>query len=439
MTSDGTWSYTWDAENRLIEVQPLVTNLDSTLVQYMYDAQSRRIARREFAWMAFLHDDPAWRYVQGRAYRYDDWNLLQELKPATTPRTPPTYIPQTDLSLTGVTGLVAAAYVWGLDLSGTLHDAGGVGGLLMQRHSDANSPWFSFCDANGNITDLLDEDGALSAHYDYDADGNTCAQSGDSANDNSVRFSTKFFDDVTSLYYFGYRFFCLEMKRWCNRDPLEERGGLNLYVASNNNPISLNDLFGLVTYDYVDGDYEDVLEAISHLTNTAQNTYGFFSEEQIGVDEKVTVKDDPNCKICTHMKIYTCTVTLRFRNTSKEGSISIYKWKSPLEDAEAQKLFDAVYEQIMAHEQGHLEIWRKYANKLTRSFSATESRCSEPFACLKAEQAAQQKYLEFLKLHMNEFSKAQAFYCDKDCEERDKIVQELIDEYDNKELRHSAP
>ncbi len=43
MTSDGTWSYTWDAENRLIEVQPLVTNLGSTLVQYMYDAQSHRL------------------------------------------------------------------------------------------------------------------------------------------------------------------------------------------------------------------------------------------------------------------------------------------------------------------------------------------------------------------------------------------------------------
>ena len=110
MTSDGTWSYTWDAENRLIEVQPLVTNLGSTLVQYMYDAQSRRIARREFTWSDYL-GETAWHYVQGRAFRYDDWNLIQEQKPAIVPRTPHPYIFQTDLGLTGIDGPVSAEYV----------------------------------------------------------------------------------------------------------------------------------------------------------------------------------------------------------------------------------------------------------------------------------------------------------------------------------------
>ena len=73
MTRNGDWTYIWDAENRLVEARPATTNLGSSLVQYMYDAQSRRIARREFVWSDYL-GDTTWHYVQGRAYLYDGWN-----------------------------------------------------------------------------------------------------------------------------------------------------------------------------------------------------------------------------------------------------------------------------------------------------------------------------------------------------------------------------
>ena len=252
MTSDGIWSYDWDAENRLIEVQPLVTNLGSTLVQYMYDAQSRRIARREFSWMAFLHDDPTWRYVQGRAYRYDGWNLLHELKPPATPRTPPTYIPQTNLYLTGTTGPVAAAYVWGLDLSDTLHGAGGVGGLLQTTRNGTNA--FSFYDANGNINDLVDTNGVLAAHYEYDGFGNTIAQSGDQADAHPVRFSSKYWEGKTEgetgFYYYGYRDYHPETGRWTRPGPIGEIGGLNLFGFVQNCPVC--------SIDYLGTEFEDL-------------------------------------------------------------------------------------------------------------------------------------------------------------------------------------
>ena len=77
MTRNGDWTYIWDAENRLIEARPATTNLGSSLVQYMYDNQSRRIARREFVWSDYL-GDTTWHYVQGRADLSDGWNLLQE-------------------------------------------------------------------------------------------------------------------------------------------------------------------------------------------------------------------------------------------------------------------------------------------------------------------------------------------------------------------------
>ena len=243
MTRNGDWTYIWDAENRLVEARPATTNLGSSLVQYMYDAQSRRIARREFVWSDYL-GDTTWHYVQGRAYLYDGWNLLQERKPALVPRTPHPYIPQTNLFLTGVSGPIAASYLWGLDLSLTLQGAGGIGGLLQSRSSGTNA--FPICDANGNITEILDDTATLAAHYEYDAYGNTIAHSADQTDANPFRFSSKYWDGETGFYDYGYRFYSSALGRWLSRDPIGELGGYNFYLAFNNNPISGYDALGLI-------------------------------------------------------------------------------------------------------------------------------------------------------------------------------------------------
>ncbi len=43
------------------------------------------------------------------------------------------------------------------------------------------------------------------------------------------RFSTKWQDDYTGLYDYGYRWYWPEIGRWMNRDPIGEEGGENLY------------------------------------------------------------------------------------------------------------------------------------------------------------------------------------------------------------------
>ena len=45
--------------------------------------------------------------------------------------------------------------------------------------------------------------------------------------------------------YYGFRYYSPGMGRWLNRDPIGERGGLNLYAFVANNPMLLNDPFGL--------------------------------------------------------------------------------------------------------------------------------------------------------------------------------------------------
>ena len=78
--------------------------------------------------------------------------------------------------------------------------------------------------------------------YTYDAFGRTISQSGPLADVFRHRFSSKYFDIETGLYYYGYRFYHPVLMRWLTRDPIEERGGLNFYSFVNNNPFNIDKL-----------------------------------------------------------------------------------------------------------------------------------------------------------------------------------------------------
>ena len=243
MTTDGTLSYTWDAENRLVEIRPVATNAGAKRVQCLYDYQGRRVGKRVFAWSTFGGNDD-WYWSDGRYYVYDGWNLIGELKPPARPATLVPYASATNAFLLGIGGSTNASYVWGLDLSGSLQGAGGVGGLLAIL-SPGSGPLLPVNDANGNVTGLAETNGAVAARYDYDPYGNLTAMSGDQAEANPFRFSSKYCDDETSLYYFGYRFYSPSLGRWINRDPMEENEGRNLFAFVGNDPVGNVDPFGL--------------------------------------------------------------------------------------------------------------------------------------------------------------------------------------------------
>ena len=101
------------------------------------------------------------------------------------------------------------------------------------------------CDNNGNITRYLDANGNTVAAYAYDAFGKTVVQSGSLADVFRHRFSTKYFDPETGLYYYGYRFYSPLLMRWLNRDPIEEEGGANLYAMCGNNMVAYVDAVGM--------------------------------------------------------------------------------------------------------------------------------------------------------------------------------------------------
>ncbi len=225
MLTNGVWSYTWDAENRLVGA----ANNQTIGITCAYDYQGRRFRKSSVS--------------ATNTFLYDGWNLYREVE---------------SLGDTTVTNI----YVWGPDLSGALQGAGGVGGLLAVLRN--GMPYFPCYDANGNVTDYVDANGAVVAHREYDPFGRTNVATGPLVHDLHFWFSTKCLDEETGLYYYGERFYSPELMRWLNRDPIEERGGINLYAVCKNNMISGVDAFGLVYSIYA-------IRADAHLKTSREN------------------------------------------------------------------------------------------------------------------------------------------------------------------------
>jgi len=153
------------------------------------------------------------------------------------------------VELNGTDNSRVRSYVWGLDLSGTIDGAGGVGGLLWVTLHGAPglAAGMHFClyDGNGNVVALASaSDGSATARYEYGAFGESIRVTGPAANQNPFRFSTKRTCNTTDLVLYEYRTYSPSLGRWLSRDPLGEWGGLNLYGFVGNDALQHADWDG---------------------------------------------------------------------------------------------------------------------------------------------------------------------------------------------------
>ncbi|MFD2159809.1 RHS repeat domain-containing protein, partial [Rubritalea tangerina] len=98
---------------------------------------------------------------------------------------------------------------------------------------------------------VSDDSGDILEHYRYNAFGeveiyNTSGNElATSAIDNKVTWNSRRYDSDTKLHYYKYRHYNPTLGRWLSRDPIEERGGINLYGFVGNGSISRFDMLGL--------------------------------------------------------------------------------------------------------------------------------------------------------------------------------------------------
>jgi RHS repeat-associated protein len=224
LSLDGTgWSFTWDGENRLASAES-----GSRRIEYTYDYKGRRVERRVYTgtpgnWTLSIQERSLWH----------GW------------------LPAAEFLCSGGSVVLDRVYVWGMDLSGSLEGAGGVGGLLavIDDSGESAETYYVVYDGNGNVSEYLDDAGDAVAHYEYSPFGVLTAAAGTMADDFRHRFSTKTFEAagdsaLPALYYYGYRYYAPRNGRWLSRDPLGEEGGLLLYGFCGNGPGQFTDPLG---------------------------------------------------------------------------------------------------------------------------------------------------------------------------------------------------
>ncbi len=230
-------TYTWDADIHLLSVETKSSIKDqaSSITKFRYDPLHRRVARLESngELTHFVHDG---------------WNVLAEYQaqprtengePGTKAAHPSSFILHTSL-------------IWGEDLSRSLQGAGGIGGLIKTispkaKKEKSTTSLFHY-DSNGNVVLLTALDASISARYAYDAFGKTTTATGEDAESNRYRFSTKPVENGSGLAFYGFRYYSPQLGRWTARDPstVKDRD-LFLYRFATNNGVTDRDLLGLLS------------------------------------------------------------------------------------------------------------------------------------------------------------------------------------------------
>jgi len=95
----------------------------------------------------------------------------------------------------------------------------------------------------GSIREMTDESGAIRYRGDYDPYGRSTQVQGDLVPD--FGYAGMYYHAASGLSLTLFRAYDPDLGRWLNRDPIAERGGLNLYGYVGNEPVNRVDPLGL--------------------------------------------------------------------------------------------------------------------------------------------------------------------------------------------------
>jgi RHS repeat-associated protein len=286
LTSDGQRNFAYDDENELIGIW--VSNAWSN--SFAYDGLQRRRIENDYAW-----GGSAWLKTNEICFVYDGNLVLQERN-------------QNNLPLT--------TYTRGIDLSGTLQGAGGIGGLLARSDTELAAPAILFGgngnsqyvvnsyyhnDVNGNVTSLLNQNGLPVATYEYDPFGNILSKSGPLADINKYRFSSKEWNENAGLYNFGYRFYDPNLQRWLNRDPMGDIGSLAYLAPSLDQEDEANDSDGMTDDEFLSAWTQANQNPFNSIGNDPVNTFDAFGLCDDSVDDAAMSNPGETAKLAKDM------------------------------------------------------------------------------------------------------------------------------------------
>ena len=228
MLGDGSWNFTWDAENRLIAAE---SPAGATRLEFKYDYMSRRVEKKIYS-----GSTGNWTLTSDLRFVYDGYLQIEELA----------------LDIPNSQFVIRNCRVWSPALQG-------LGSEKYLSETQGGSTYYALGDANKNVTEYLDASGNIKAHYEFSPFGKVVNATGAMSGDFNYRFSSEYLDVETGLVYYNYRYFSTELGRFLSRDsikekggwsrdPMEEKGGNNLYGGCGNNFVNSWDKLGLLPF-----------------------------------------------------------------------------------------------------------------------------------------------------------------------------------------------
>ncbi len=207
------WTYTYDYENRLTKVEKSEDN-ETLRVSFKYDPFGRRIEKKvEEVEHGRAEETKTFTYV------YDNEDIILEYQAKTDDGKPKT------------------------DTTRYIHGPGIDELLALERKGEM---YYYHADGLGSVTALTDKKQKVVESYAYSSFGEI-KQNGDKVK-NAFTFTSREWDEEIGLYYYRARYYDAKVGRFIESDPIGLKGGINLYVYAENNPIRFTDPRGLAVW-----------------------------------------------------------------------------------------------------------------------------------------------------------------------------------------------
>jgi len=154
-----------------------------------------------------------------------------------------------------------------------INDGEGIVGFIRYIYDDSGTfshyqRLYYLYDSLGSVSYITGENGLPLQNYTYSPYGSTLNVERDPLN--GLRFVGRYggyADDDSGLVYFWHRWYDERDGRWVSRDPVNIKGGINLYNYTENIPIKFIDENGLTCRNYWDA-YSECQNSYSKCMNT---------------------------------------------------------------------------------------------------------------------------------------------------------------------------
>ena len=130
-----------------------------------------------------------------------------------------------------------------------IYDESGKPFAMIDQLSAQPKTYYYVLNLQGDVVKLIDQDGAETAAYTYDAWGNILASSGSMAETNPLRYRGYYYDVETGFYYLQSRYYDPTTRRFINADVYastdsSDAVSCNMFAYCGNNPVMRSDETG---------------------------------------------------------------------------------------------------------------------------------------------------------------------------------------------------